>query len=69
LETFESLLLSHLNAHLDFIIARVTTRDPNDPEKLYYSYYDAHQINRVLFRTQSDQGLLHRMKAKNVYYV
>ncbi|KAI3631025.1 hypothetical protein MIR68_010515 [Amoeboaphelidium protococcarum] len=33
--------------------------------QVYKSYYAAHQINRSLFRTQPEEGLLHRMKAKN----
>ncbi|KNE66233.1 hypothetical protein AMAG_10472 [Allomyces macrogynus ATCC 38327] len=40
-------------------------RIPNDETKFYYSYYAAHHINKVLFRTQPEEGLLHRMKAKN----
>ncbi len=49
----------------DFIIARVKTVDPHDPERFYYSYYDAYHINKVLFRTQPELGLLHRMRARN----
>jgi len=50
----------------DFIISRVKTADPNDENKFYYSYYAAHHINKVIFRTQPEQSLLHRMRAKNV---
>ena len=50
---------------IHLILFSVTTRDPQDESKLYYSYYAAHHINKVLFRTQPDQGLLHRMRAKN----
>jgi hypothetical protein len=39
--------------------------DPNDSMKYYYSYYAAHHINKVLFRTEPSLGLLHRMRAKN----
>ncbi|CAG8777298.1 17137_t:CDS:2, partial [Racocetra persica] len=66
LETFETLIHQHYEKDKDFILARVTTADPSDDSKTYNSYYSAHQINKVLFRTQPDQGLLHRMKAKNV---
>ena len=66
LECFESLLRVHAEKGKDFILARVTTVDPADETRLYYSYYAAHHINKVLFRTQPEEGLLHRMKAKNV---
>ncbi|KAF9572590.1 hypothetical protein EC968_009662 [Mortierella alpina] len=65
LDSFENLMRMHANKGKDFILARVTTQDPNDDTKHYYSYYGAHQINKVLFRTQPDEGLLHRMKARN----
>lgn len=65
LESLESLIKMHWELNLDFIIARVTTVDPDDETRLYYSHYAAHHINKVLFRTQPEQGLLHRMKAKN----
>ncbi|KAG0353932.1 hypothetical protein BGZ54_001963 [Gamsiella multidivaricata] len=66
LDSFENLMRMHASKGKDFILARVTTQDPNDDTKLYHSYYGAHQINKVLFRTQPDEGLLHRMKARNV---
>ncbi|KND03754.1 uncharacterized protein SPPG_01209 [Spizellomyces punctatus DAOM BR117] len=65
LEPFDSLIQMHMEKDKDFIIARVTTVDPNDETRFYYSYYAAHHINKVLFRTQPEEGLLHRMKAKN----
>ncbi|KAF9199808.1 hypothetical protein BGZ49_010025 [Haplosporangium sp. Z 27] len=65
LDSFENLMRLHASKNKDFILARVTTQDPNDETKLYHSYYGAHQINKVLFRTQPDEGLLHRMKARN----
>ncbi|KAG0225925.1 hypothetical protein BGW41_004458 [Actinomortierella wolfii] len=65
LESFESLMRTHASRGKDFILARVTTQDPVDAEKRYHSYYGAHQINKVLFRTQPEEGLLHRMKARN----
>lgn len=81
LETFESMINLHAEKNLDFIIARVCTVrfdfyqfslnsftkvDPDDETRFYYSYYAAHHINKVLFRTQPEEGLLHRMRAKNV---
>ncbi|KAF9917431.1 hypothetical protein BX616_001014 [Lobosporangium transversale] len=65
LDSFENLMRLHANKSKDFILARVTTQDPNDGTKTYHSYYSAHQINKVLFRTQPEEGLLHRMKARN----
>ncbi|CAG8462398.1 4494_t:CDS:2 [Rhizophagus irregularis] len=65
LESFDTLIQQHSEKDKDFIIARVTTVDPTDELKSYHSYYSGHHINKVLFRTQPDQGLLHRMKAKN----
>lgn len=66
LEPFESLIRLHAEKGKDFILARVTTVDPADENKFYYSFYAAHHINKVLFRTQPEEGLLHRMRAKNV---
>ncbi|KAI9090803.1 hypothetical protein DFS34DRAFT_584913 [Phlyctochytrium arcticum] len=65
LEAFDSLIQMHVDKDKDFILARVTTVDPKDETRFYYSYYAAHHINKVLFRTQPEEGLLHRMKAKN----
>ncbi|KAJ3319045.1 hypothetical protein HDV06_006729 [Boothiomyces sp. JEL0866] len=65
LESLKSLIELHSEKELDFILARVTTVDPDDSDRFYYSYYAAHHINKVLFRTQPEEGLLHRMKAKN----
>ena len=66
LESFQSLLTLHSQAGKNLILARVVTVDPDNDDKLYYSYYAAHHINKILFRTQPEEGLLHRMKAKNV---
>jgi len=65
LETFISLIMLYVKKKKDFLIARVKTVDPNDENKFYYSYYAAHHINKVIFRTQPEQSLLHRMRAKN----
>ncbi|RKO99439.1 hypothetical protein CXG81DRAFT_1501, partial [Caulochytrium protostelioides] len=65
LESFQSLARLHALAGKDFLIARVVTLDPDDPSREYFSYYAAHHINKILFRTQPEQGLLHRMRAKN----
>lgn len=65
LESYENLIKNAYAKRKSFIIARVTTADTIDPMKLYCSYYAAHHINKVLFRTQPELGLLHRMKSKN----
>ncbi|KXS12860.1 hypothetical protein M427DRAFT_71792 [Gonapodya prolifera JEL478] len=65
LEPFEALIRAHAMAGKEFILARVTTVDPSDESRSYYSYYNAHFINKVLFRTQPEAGLLHRMRARN----
>ncbi|KAI8843106.1 hypothetical protein BC829DRAFT_446242 [Chytridium lagenaria] len=41
-----------------FIIARVQTWDPKQPDKAFYSYYDAFQLNKILFQTQESPKLL-----------
>ena len=56
----------HEEKNSNFVIARVQTVDPDDETRFYFSYYAAHHINKVLFRTQPEEGLLHRMRAKNV---
>ncbi|KAJ3349416.1 hypothetical protein HDU83_000572 [Entophlyctis luteolus] len=65
LESFEHMIRVHAAKGKDFIIARVATVDTLEKNRFYYSYYSAHYINKVLFRTQPEEGLLHRMKAKN----
>lgn len=65
LESFANLIANAHVASKSFILARVTTADPQDTQKLYYSYYDAQHINKVLFRTQPEASLLHRMRARN----
>ena len=66
LETFGNLLKAARAGNKDFIIARVTTLDPTGPKpQLFHSHYSAHQINKILFRTQPEEALLHRMKSRN----
>ncbi|RHZ69530.1 hypothetical protein Glove_283g111 [Diversispora epigaea] len=65
IESFDTLIQQHAEQGKNFILARVITSDPLDNTKMYQSHYSAHHINKVLFRTQPEQGLLHRMKAKN----
>lgn len=65
LESFDQLIQTAASSNKYFILAKVITADPNDESRHYQSYYDAQQINKVLFRTQPEQSLLHRMRAKN----
>ena len=71
LESFDSLIQAHFDLGMDFILARVvssthpTASDIKSKDNIYVNYYAAHQINKSLFRTQPDEGLLHRMKTKN----
>ncbi|KAI9188017.1 hypothetical protein H9P43_002408 [Blastocladiella emersonii ATCC 22665] len=50
-----------------FILARVQTWDHKQPEKAFYSYYDAHHLNKILFQTQVYLGkkLIHRIHVLN----
>ena len=66
LESFGNLMKAAKDADKDFIIARVTTLDPSGPKPhIYHSHYSAHQINKILCRTQPEEALLHRMKSRN----
>jgi hypothetical protein len=66
LETFGNLLKAARASNKDFVLARVTTLDPTGPKpQLYHSHYSAHHINKILFRTQPREGLLHRMRSRN----
>lgn len=65
LDTFDRLIRKAYGQGKSFLLARVTTEDPHDPDRLYHSYYSAHHINKVLFRTQPELSLLHRMKSQN----
>jgi Domain of unknown function (DUF5092) len=41
--------------------------DPKQPDKVFYSYYNAYQLNKILFQTQNynDKRLLHRLFVLN----
>lgn len=49
------------------IIARVQTWDPKQPDKSFYSYYNAFLLNKILFQTQMYLGkkLIHRLQVLN----
>lgn len=67
LESFQDMIeASHL-ADKSFILARVSTVDPKQPEKSFYSYYNAYQLNKVLFQTQLIKGkkYIHRLHVLN----
>ena len=64
LETFHSLILNSYRHEKAFIMARVMTIDPNVDEgtktvKCYWSDYQAHHLNKILYRTQIEANLLH----------
>lgn len=65
LEEMRVLVLNYRRKNKDFIIARVTTADPDNQSLFYNFYYAAAEINRVLFRYEPSRRLLHRMKVKN----
>lgn len=65
LEEFKGIVLDCRAKSKDFIIARVTTPDPGDQSVIYNFYYAASELNRILFRFESDRRLLHRMKVRN----
>jgi hypothetical protein len=50
-----------------FIIARVQTWDHKQPDRAYYSYYNAYHLNKILFQTQIylDKKLIHRLHVLN----
>ncbi|KAJ3300040.1 hypothetical protein HK104_005036 [Borealophlyctis nickersoniae] len=71
LETFGDMAMQHYEAEpkgtKSFIIARVQTWDHKQPEKAFYSYYSAYQLNKILFQTQVYLGkkLIHRLHVLN----
>lgn len=65
LEPFKKNMLDMRRAGKDYIIARVTTADPNNPSLMYNYYYSAIEINKLLFKYESDRHLLHRMRVRN----
>jgi len=65
LEEMRVLILNYRKKNKDFIIARVTTSDPDNQTLFYNFYYAAAEINRILFRYEPSRRLLHRMKVRN----
>lgn len=65
LDTFDKLIRKARRANKSFLLARVTTQDSHNVSHEYYSHYPAHQLNKILFRTQPEAGLLHRMRCRN----
>lgn len=65
LEEMRVLIMNYRRKSKDFIIARVTTTQPDDSANFHYFYYAAAEINRILFRYEPSRRLLHRMKVKN----
>lgn len=65
LESFKKSIIESLRAGKEYILAKVTTSDPNNATSLYSYYYSAYEINKILFKYESDRHLLHRMKVRN----
>ena len=67
LETFQDMIETCHDQGKSFILARVSTVDPKNPEKAFYSYYNAYQLNKVLFQTQIIKGrkYIHRLHVLN----
>jgi hypothetical protein len=67
LDTFEDMIKASHAVDKSFILARVATADPKQPDKSFYSYYDAYQLNKVLFQTQVIKGkkYIHRLHVLN----
>jgi hypothetical protein len=71
IESFSSIIQAHEECEpkgtKHSIIARVQTWDKKQPEKAYYSYYDAYQLNKILFKTQVylNQKVIHRLQVLN----
>lgn len=65
LETYQSLIDGAKKNGKKLLLARVITVDPFNSGSLYYFYYEANHINKVLFRKETNCSILHRMKSKN----
>lgn len=65
LESFKKNVLDMRRLSKDYILARVTTTDPNNAALMYNYYYSAIEINKLLFKYETDRHLLHRMKVRN----
>ncbi|KAI8055905.1 hypothetical protein BDF22DRAFT_672821, partial [Syncephalis plumigaleata] len=55
LESFGRLVAMHADRD-----SRVRTIDPRDATRFNYFHYAAHHLNKILFRTEPERGLLHR---------
>ncbi|KAI5152155.1 hypothetical protein ENBRE01_2610 [Enteropsectra breve] len=65
LEEIRALIINYRKKNKDFLIARVSTRDPEQNDVMYNFYYAAGEINRILFKYESRRRLLHRIKVRN----
>jgi hypothetical protein len=66
LESFRNLIMHSYRHGKAFILARVMTIDPGpNYAKCYWSDYAAHHINKILYRTELEKNLLHRMRCRN----
>ena len=62
LETFASIIKQHHQKGQDFLLAQVRTKDTASG-RFFWSYYSAHQLNKLIFRTEHD--MLHRIRVLN----
>ena len=65
LEAYKKLISEARKLDKEFILARVTTSDPNNSGDLFTYFYSAFEINKLLFKYESNRRLLHRMRVKN----
>ncbi|KAF7698610.1 hypothetical protein CDIK_1395 [Cucumispora dikerogammari] len=60
----KQLILEARQLKKDFILAKIISDAPNNSEDFNY-YYHAPELNKVLFKFESERRLLHRMKVRN----
>lgn len=60
----KQLILESRQLKKDFILAKIISDSPNNSDDFNY-YYHAPELNKVLFKFESERRLLHRMKVRN----
>lgn len=64
LQEFRQLVIEYRRQNKDFLIARVSTSDERASEQHHF-YYTASEVNKILFKYETDRRLLHRIKVRN----
>ncbi|KAG0438859.1 hypothetical protein DMUE_2837 [Dictyocoela muelleri] len=64
LQEFRQLILDYRSQNKDFLLARICTSDNPDNEQHHF-YYTASEVNKILFKYETERRLLHRMKVRN----